>query len=77
MKNLRQACASNGGMISVMATSTTQPRNDGVDEAWIDEMLAESFLASDPPSWTLGREPARPARTPVPGEPDKGRPHAG
>ena len=27
-------------------------------EADIDETLAASFPASDPPSWTLGREPA-------------------
>jgi hypothetical protein len=28
----------------------------GLSEEMIDETLAESFPASDPPSWTLGRE---------------------
>ena len=48
-----------------MTNPAPQLRNGGLDEAWIDEILAESFPASDPPSWTLGREPT-PEEPPMP-----------
>ena len=34
----------------------TSRRNQEISEEMIDSTLADSFPASDPPSWTLGRE---------------------
>ena len=51
-------------------TETPERVVEGMTEAEIDRTLAETFPASDPPSWTLGtdhgREPTTlPAETPA------------
>lgn len=37
-----------------------QPTNAAADESEIDQILADSFPASDAPPWTLGVAPAPP-----------------
>jgi starvation-inducible DNA-binding protein len=41
------------------AMSRTTVLNEPLSEKMIDDTLADSFPASDPPSWTLGRERAK------------------
>jgi hypothetical protein len=36
------------------------PKNAGAEEREIDQILADSFPASDAPPWTLGVTPPRP-----------------
>lgn len=40
--------------------------NSGVPESEIDQILADSFPASDAPPWTLGVTPALPTKTQTP-----------
>ena len=54
-----QAKASTETTSRQTAQKTEQP-NRAISEEMIDETLADSFPASDPPSWTTGRERSTP-----------------
>ena len=41
-----------------------QPKDAGIEEGEIDQILADSFPASDAPPWTLGVSSARPKERP-------------
>jgi hypothetical protein len=41
----------------------SQPSSDEMLETEIDDTLAETFPASDPPSWTLGTDHRKESRT--------------
>ncbi len=43
---------------------TVRPTGEGPSEEIVDETLADSFPASDPPAWTLGRDTASPITCP-------------
>lgn len=50
-------------------TETPERVAEEMTEAEIDRTLAETFPASDPPSWTLGTDHGRESTTPPPETP--------